>query len=373
MAKAVGAIVQIGDIAEFDTGGNAREMPSAVQFDPALVADTLHSARVLLIGDGIAERDVVNLVAFAREIAPNVRILAVSSDLPMRSDALKADACYEMPRDTETLRVDIESALDAKRVSSESLHERFALIAGFGLIFALWSIVAALELLPPFLLPAPLDVARAFVADSSRFIADLATTAMEAFLGFLIGNVLGVLVAVAVYPSRRVQAISMPAITGLQALPIVALAPLLSLWFGTGLSSKVAMAAIVCFFPVIANLLAGFAAVDRDLADLFRFHRASYRMTLSKLLFPANAPALIAALRTSASLAVVGALVAEFTGADQGLGYQILTASYRLETDRLFVAILLSSLLGIVFAAAPARLGAIWLNRAGLSRSERVL
>lgn len=370
MAETEAQIVVIGNLDQSWVEEIARRPNLMIRLDAMSAVAALQKARVLLIGDGIPAGDLDNLMLTAREAAPTVRLFAVSRDLSLRADAADADAAFEMPRDADRLGQAASHLLRHGRARRLWYRETAAGLVGFGLILAVWAAAAALDLLPPFLLPAPMNVARAFLADSGQFLSDLGITAMEAAIGFVLGNAAGILFAVILYPSRRVQAASLPALTGLQALPIIALAPLLALWLGTGLVSKVAMAAIVCFFPIIANLLAAFSAVDRDLVELFRFHRASYLTTLRRLLFPGSAPALVAGLRTSASLAVVGALVAEFTGADRGLGYQILTTSYRLQTDRLFVAILLSSLLGIAFAAAPPFFGSFWLRRTRSVSSE---
>lgn len=356
MAKRNRSIIGVGDL----DGLEAR--PDAVEWhDLSSVNVSLSKARILLIGDGLPFGEVADLVQTAREATPMLQILAVSTDLKARGDAIDADAGFDMPSDAAKLRDALASSGNA--MSRPWYADYAAGMIGFAALFCAWATVTALELMPPFLLPAPWDVAKAFFKDRSQFLSDTSVTAIEAAVGFAIGNLAAVAVAISLHPSRRLQSASLPTLTGLQSLPIIALAPLFALWFGTGMVSKIAMAATVCFFPLVVNLLGAFSAVERDLIEMFRFHRAPYGMTLRYLLLPMSAPALIAGLRTSASLAVVGALVAEFTGADRGLGYQILTASYRLQTAELFVAISLSAVLGMAFAAAPTYLGSLWLRR----------
>jgi len=198
-----------------------------------------------------------------------------------------------------------------------------------------------------------MDVIKAFSGQSRVFLEHMRVTAFEAFAGFLVGNGLGILFAMVLHHFYRMREVTMPILISLQAIPIVALAPLLVVWLGTGLISKVAMAAIICFFPMVVNTLNAFANVDRDFQELFTFHQASYPTCLRLLLVPAGFSAILSALRISAGLAVVGAIVAELTGANKGLGYLLLNASYRLETDNMFVAMLLSAILGIIFFHIP--------------------
>jgi NitT/TauT family transport system permease protein len=217
----------------------------------------------------------------------------------------------------------------------------------------LWGATVWLLGTPDYLLPSPARVAYAFLLDPGRFISHAAATATEAFAGFVIGNSLGIALAVALHRYTGLRDLSMPGFISLQAIPIVSIAPLLVVWLGTGASSKIAMAAIICFFPMVVNTLQAFADVDRDFVKLFSFSNASYPMTLHALLLPACLPAITAALRISAGLSVVGAIVAELTGADRGLGFVLLSASYRLETPTLFVAIVLAAILGIGFYQVP--------------------
>lgn len=216
-----------------------------------------------------------------------------------------------------------------------------------------WELAVAVFRPAPYLLPAPSRVLAAFLGQPDRFVMHTAVTAFEALAGFLIGNALGITVAVMLARFVRLHAFTMPILISLQAIPIVAFAPLLGVWLGTGYAAKVGMAALICFFPMVVNTLQAFANVDADYRELFRVYRASFSTMLRRLLIPASAPAVIAALKISAGLAVVGAIVAEMTGADRGLGYLILNGAYRLETDVLFVAMLLSGVLGVGFYLLP--------------------
>ena len=134
---------------------------------------------------------------------------------------------------------------------------------------------------------------------------------------------------------------------------------------GSGLASKIAMAAIICFVPVSISLLVAFNNVSREYRELFSLYRAGYFVTLRRLLIPSSAAALLSGLKIASGLAVVGAIVAEMTGADRGIGYLILNGSYRLETDLMFAAVLLAALLGLSFYHLPDLLAKLMPRRWG--------
>lgn len=208
-----------------------------------------------------------------------------------------------------------------------------------------WGVVVTLSL-PEYLLPSPLVVAAAFRADPGGFLGHTGQTALEGALGFAIAMGAGVCGGMLLHRFEALRRMLLPWTSALQAIPIVAIAPLLVVWFGSGLMAKVVMSAVISFFPILNALLVGFSEIDRDRAALFRIYRTSYAKTLRHLLFPSALPTFLMGVKISAGLAMLGAIVAEMTGADQGLGYLILNASYRLETPTLFVAIFLSGTLG---------------------------
>jgi len=174
----------------------------------------------------------------------------------------------------------------------------------------------------------------------------LAWTLAEAIAGFGIALVIGLVGGCILFRSGTIREIIMPWTSALQAIPIVAMAPLLVVWCGSGMLSKVAMSSIISFFPILTSVLVGFSEVDQDRRLLFQVYRTSYLQTLRHLLLPSALPTIVLGAKISAGLAVVGAIVAEMTGADKGLGYLLLNATYRLETPRLFVAIILSGIIG---------------------------
>ncbi|MEX0776527.1 MAG: ABC transporter permease [Phycisphaeraceae bacterium] len=171
-------------------------------------------------------------------------------------------------------------------------------------------------------------------------------TTLAAVLGFAASAAAGVILAVVLASARIVQRAFYPYAIFFQTVPIIAIAPLLVIWIGYGLSTVVASAFIVSLFPVIANTLMGLRSTDPALRDLFRLHGAGAWATLWKLRLPWAMPHLFAGLRVSAGLAVIGAIVGEFF-VGQGLGMQIFSAQKTVHTEVVYAAILLASLLGL--------------------------
>ena len=203
----------------------------------------------------------------------------------------------------------------------------------------------------PLLLPTPSSVARAAVDHSATLLPALAMTAQAVAIGLALSISVGLLVAIALSTSRWVERAFYPYAIFFQIVPIVAIAPLLVIWFGYGLRAVVAAAFIVSVFPVIANALAGLLSVDPALRDLFRLYGASRAATLWKLSLPWALPNVLTGLRIAAGLAVIGAIVGEFVGGG-GLGVVVLEAMRQQRTDLVFAAVLHAAALGLALFAA---------------------
>lgn len=315
--------------------------------------------RVAVIGSDIPTKEVVDAVPRLRDRSPGLFVVWVGdrSDLADLSAVSRTvDTVLVFPDDVGIIDDVVRDSLQrVKRRSTKTEHFRRAgqILVGFGLFALLWHLIVTLFSLPSYLLPAPTVVTQELWRALPSYLYHTGVTAFEALLGFFVGNGVGFLAGIMLHRYALLQQFSLPVFIGLQSVPIVAIAPLLIVWFGSGLLSKVAMATIICFFPMIVNTLQAFAGVDQDARDLFVLYRASFSAMLRMLLIPAALPTLVAALRISAGLAVVGAIVAELTGADKGLGYILLNASYRLETERLFAAMLLAAGLGSLFYSMP--------------------
>lgn len=230
-----------------------------------------------------------------------------------------------------------------------------------------WEILVRALAVPAFLLPPPSAIAMAFVHDAGTLGRSLVTTAEAALLGFFLSVVLGVATAVLLSSSRLLERAIYPYTVFLQTVPIVAIAPLLVIWFGPGLRAVSVASLIVAVFPVIANTFAGLRSVEPPLRDLFRLYGATRWQTLLKLELPAALPSLFTGLRIASGLAVIGAIVGEFVAgfADEsaGLGITVLAAYRQLRTDLLFAAVGLASLLGFSLFLLVSFTGRVALRR----------
>jgi NitT/TauT family transport system permease protein len=221
-------------------------------------------------------------------------------------------------------------------------------LAGFLL---LWTIVVAVSGFPPFILPPPWQVADRFVtAIADGTIAPhLWTTLSEVALGFAAGAGTALVVGYALARSAIVERLLSPYLVALQATPILALAPLIALWFGPGLLGKVIICALIVFFPVAIATMVGIRSVDARLLELGRSLRATRRQVLLTLEVPAALPSILGGMRVGVTLAVVGAIVGEWAGAERGLGVLVNLARGSLfDIPLMFATLLTIALVGIV-------------------------
>jgi NitT/TauT family transport system permease protein len=205
----------------------------------------------------------------------------------------------------------------------------------------LWWLVTRQAALPAFILPSPGQVAVRFwqVLLDGSLIANTAATLVEVLLGLLVGTAVAVVLGYAISKSRLFERILSPYLVATQAIPVVAVAPLLVIWFGPGIFSKVLICALIVFFPVLVNTVVGVRAVPRHLHDLMGSLRASPVQTLRFLEIPAALPILLGGLRIGATLSVIGAVVGELVGSDAGLGFLINSARGLYDTALVFVAV----------------------------------
>ncbi len=209
------------------------------------------------------------------------------------------------------------------------------------LLLALWQVVAWRGAYPPYILPTPALVGRRFLdvlADGSLLrhtSVTLGETLGGLALGLSVAMVLGYLLA----KSRTLEQLVFPYLVASQALPIVALAPLLIIWLRAGLLSKVVVCALTLFFPVLVNTIVGIRSVERGLRDLMRSLEASRWQVLTLLELPASLPVLLSGLKIGLTLSVIGAVVGEFVAADRGLGFLVNLARGMFDTPLMFVAL----------------------------------
>lgn len=216
-------------------------------------------------------------------------------------------------------------------------------------ILIIWEVFVLVLSVPEYLLPAPSKILSEIITDFDSLLKHTGITILEAVIGFLIGNILGFITAMIFVHSKTIEKGFYPYAIALKTTPILAMAPLLILWFGTGISSKIIASAIVCFFPILVNTVKGLKTIDSEYLDLLKSFSAKKYQIFTKLRLPNSLPYIFSALKISTGLAVVGAIVGEFVGAKEGIGFIILTSTYHLETVKMFAAIIMSALGGMLF------------------------
>jgi NitT/TauT family transport system permease protein len=204
---------------------------------------------------------------------------------------------------------------------------------------------------PSYLIPAPSEVLRSLLDDRSELTVAAWATLSSALAGLLLSFVTGTIFAIALSSSDLARRAFYPYAVFFQTVPIIAIAPLLVIWFGFGQPTVIASAAIVSVFPIIASTLLGLKSTEPSLLDLFKLYKASNRQTLWMLKIPFALPQIFSGLRIASGLAVVGAIVGEFIGGG-GLGSVVDAARTQQRIDRVFAAVLISSLLGVVMVGA---------------------
>ena len=223
-----------------------------------------------------------------------------------------------------------------------------------GVLVAVWEAAVSYFDIPFFLLPPPSAVWVALKQGlsedfSSRvgFYLHAYYTLAEAMLGFVIGSISGIVLGTLIAQSRFVGKVLLPYMVAFQSLPKVALAPLLIVWFGVGMSSKVAIVAMLTFFPLLINSVAGFESVDRNLLELMRSLGASRWQVFFKVRFPSALPFIFAGLSMAIVYSLIGAIVGEFIGGRHGLGILILQMNFNMDTQGVFSVFVVLSVIGI--------------------------
>lgn len=218
-----------------------------------------------------------------------------------------------------------------------------------GLVFiAVWEVVFRLTELSVLVLPQPVSIASALWDDvvGARAWRHTQATMMEVLAGFGLATVMGLVGGIAIARSRLIEAALYPYVVALQTMPKVAIAPLLVLWLGFGLESKVVIAALVAFFPLLVNVVTGMKSVDGELRDLMRVLGASKWQTFRRVELPSSLPVIFAGLELAMVFAIVGAIVGEFVGAQRGLGYLILQRNFALNVPGMWSVLVILALLG---------------------------
>ncbi|MDQ6423213.1 ABC transporter permease [Paenibacillus sp. LHD-117] len=226
-------------------------------------------------------------------------------------------------------------------------------VSAFIIVVGLWELIGRQFDVPVFLLPKPSDIVNAASENWGSLSAALITTASETVIGFLLSVIIGIGAAILLASSKLVERSVYPYAIVLQTIPIIAIAPIIVIWFGAGINAIVFITFLIGFFPMLSNTLIGLNSTDHNMKNLFFLYNANPFQTMIRLRLPAALPYIIGGLKISATLSVIGAIVGEYMaglgGANGGLGYAITVAATRLRTPYLFACGLSASILGIVF------------------------
>jgi NitT/TauT family transport system permease protein/putative hydroxymethylpyrimidine transport system permease protein len=221
-------------------------------------------------------------------------------------------------------------------------------LLGLWELAAQWDWIADALKIKPFLIPAPSEIAQSLWDDRALLAEDAWVTAQEVLLGFALALVVGFGFAIALHLSDTLRRAFYPLLVASQTVPVIAIAPILVVWLGFGIGPKLAIIALVCFFPITVNTLDGLRSVDPELPRMMRTLDARRSQILRRVEIPSALPFLLSGAKIAAVISVIGAVFGEWSGADQGLGHLILIAQGQLQTARVFAAVVVLSTLALI-------------------------
>jgi len=221
--------------------------------------------------------------------------------------------------------------------------------AGILVFLAIWEAAVAVLKVPAYLLPPPTEIVRVFINDFAKLAFHGWVTAYEMLLGYALAVGIGIPLAIAITSSERFDRFVMPQMLFFQVVPKVAIAPLFLVWFGVGALPKVLVAFLISFFPIVIDAAVGLRSMSTEMRDLARSMGASRLQVFAQFRLPTSLPYLFSGLKVAATLAVAGAVVGEFVGADKGLGYLLLVTNSNLETALMFATLFALTFIGLAF------------------------
>jgi len=233
-------------------------------------------------------------------------------------------------------------------VPDRNLRRALAPILLLAILLAGWEAAVRLFSIPSYVLPAPSRIALVFVSRFPLLLSHAGVTLTEIGLGLLCGSAAGLGLGVALFYLPTLEAAVYPIVIATQVIPVFAVAPLLIIWFGYGLWPKVAVAALITFFPITVNAVDGLRAARSETVDVLRALRVNEWQVLRLVRVPAGLPSLFSGLKVGVTQSVVGATIGEWIGASRGLGYLMVESNARLRSDLVFAALLALTLLGLL-------------------------
>jgi putative hydroxymethylpyrimidine transport system permease protein len=226
-------------------------------------------------------------------------------------------------------------------------HPKMVSLGGVLLILAAWESACRALGIPDFILPPPSRILTVAIFRVDILLPHAGVTALEVLIGILLSLMIAIPLSMVMFAHPSVENAIAPFLVASQAIPVFAIAPLLVVWLGYGIASKVLMAAVIIFFPITVSLLEGFKSCDQEYRVLFKLMGAGFWKTMQLLYWLWALPHFFAGLKVGVSVATIGAVIGEWVGAQQGLGYLMIQANARLNVDMVFAAIVWLSLMGL--------------------------
>jgi NitT/TauT family transport system permease protein len=259
--------------------------------------------------------------------------------------AREADTPSDFVSQVPTLEEDMLRVRKEHRRESRFLAVVYPLTAVVGGILV-WYALIYIAQMPDYILPRPDQMIRELYLSAPLFFKHGWVTIYEAVGGFLLGVALGIPIAVGIVWSDGFGRALMPILVFTQTMPKVAIAPLFILWFGFGILPKIVVAFLICFFPIVISMATGLQSVEREMLELVRSMSATKYQVFLKARIPTSVPFLFSGLKVAITLSVIGAIVGEFVGANQGLGYLVLVANGQVDTPLLFAILVILACIG---------------------------
>ena len=234
----------------------------------------------------------------------------------------------------------------------EVWRRRMLPVAGIAIALTVWATLVHVLKVPPFVAPSPLLVITTLYAKFGLLMTNLLPTAIEAISGFALGNLTAILIATVFVHKKTMEETFFPIVVIINTIPVVAKAPILVLLLGNGMEPKIAIAALICFFPTLVNMVRGLESVNPRAMELMRVLSASRREVFFKLRLYNSLPYLFSALKISASTSVIGAIVGEWIGSTYGIGALIIQAMYNFDSAMLYATVIVGSIFSVMFFLA---------------------
>jgi NitT/TauT family transport system permease protein len=244
----------------------------------------------------------------------------------------------------------VPTAAPSSRRPGAVLIRRLVLpLVVIALLLVVWDLMIRVLAIPAYMIPTPASVGEALVKERARLADNAMPTILESLGGFALGNLIAIAMAIAFVHNKTLERALYPVAVAVRTLPIVAIAPILVLMLGNGYAPKVAIAALITFFPTLVNMVEGLESADPQAMELMHVLSASRGEVLRYVRWPSSLPYLFSAMRIASTSSVLGALVAEWIGTNKGLGYLIVLTTYDFRTALLYAAMAVTSAIALAF------------------------